>query len=53
MAANHTARLMGNLDPEGFLKAYGIDPDTPTESRDDAYDILKAEISKYSPETLS
>jgi hypothetical protein len=21
---------MGNLDPEGFLKAYGIDPETPT-----------------------
>lgn len=42
------SRLMGNLDPEGFLKAYGIDPDTPTKSRNDAYDILKAEISRYS-----
>jgi hypothetical protein len=39
---------MGNLDPEGFLKAYGIDPETPTKSRNDAYDIIKAEISKYS-----
>jgi hypothetical protein len=39
---------MGNLDPIGFLEAYGIDPDTPTTSRRDAYDILKAEISKYS-----
>jgi hypothetical protein len=39
---------MGNLDPEGFLRAYGIDPDTPTKSRNDAYDIIKAEISKYS-----
>jgi hypothetical protein len=52
MVANRTARLMGNLNPEGFLKAYGIDPDTPTKSRDDAYDILKAEISKYSPGDL-
>ena len=41
-------RVMGNLDPEDFLKAHGIDPDTPTTSRDHAYDILKAEISKYS-----
>jgi len=39
---------MGNLDPEGFLKAYGIDSETPTKSRNDAYDIIKAEISKYS-----
>lgn len=41
-------RIMGNLDPEGFLKAYGIDPETPTKSRSDAYDVIKAEISKYS-----
>jgi hypothetical protein len=39
---------MGNLDPAGFLKAYGIDPETPTKSRSDAYEIIKAEISKYS-----
>ena len=39
---------MGNLDPEGFLKAYGIDPETPTKSRSDAYDVIKAEMSKYS-----
>jgi hypothetical protein len=39
---------MGNLDPEGFLKAYGIDSETPTKSRNDAYDIIKAEISKHS-----
>jgi hypothetical protein len=39
---------MGNLDPEGFLRAYGMDPETPTKSRNDAYDIIKAEISKYS-----
>jgi hypothetical protein len=38
---------MGNLDPEGFLKAYGIDSNTPTKSRNDAYDIIKSEISKY------
>jgi hypothetical protein len=41
-------RIMGNLDPEGFLRAYDIDPETPTKSRNDAYDIIKAEISKYS-----
>ena len=39
---------MGNLDPAGFLKAYGIDPETPTKSRSDAYETIKAEISKYS-----
>jgi hypothetical protein len=39
---------MGNLDPVGFLKAYGIDPETPTQSKSDAYDTIKAEISKYS-----
>ena len=38
---------MGNLDPEGFLKVYGIDSNTPTKSRNDAYDIIKSEISKY------
>jgi hypothetical protein len=48
MEADICPRVMGNLDPEGFLKAYGLDPDTPTKSRDDAYDIIKAEISKYS-----
>lgn len=38
---------MGNLDPAGFLRAYGIDPNTPA-SKDEAYDMIKAEISKYS-----
>lgn len=41
-------RLMGNLDPAGFLKAYGLDPQFPASTRDEAYDIIKAEISKYS-----
>ena len=48
MTSDAFHRVMGNLDPEGFLRAYGIDPDAPTKSRNDAYDILKAKISKYS-----
>lgn len=38
---------MGNLDPAGFLKAYGLDPNFPAKTRDEAYEVIKAEISKY------
>ncbi|KEQ68207.1 CoA-transferase family III [Aureobasidium namibiae CBS 147.97] len=41
-------QLMGNLDPAGFLKAYGLDPNYPSKDRNDAYEVIKAEISKYS-----
>ncbi|KAK2616924.1 hypothetical protein QQS21_000012 [Conoideocrella luteorostrata] len=43
---------MGNLDPAAFLKAYGLDPNTPTSSRDEAYELIKAEMIKYSAAEL-
>ncbi|KAI4846813.1 hypothetical protein E4T44_04858 [Aureobasidium sp. EXF-8845] len=41
-------QLMGNLDPAGFLRTYGLDPNFPAKTRDEAYEVIKAEISKYS-----
>jgi len=38
---------MGNLDPAGFLKTYNLDPNYPAKTRDEAYEVIKAEISKY------
>ncbi|KAG5758325.1 hypothetical protein H9Q72_013533 [Fusarium xylarioides] len=45
-------QIMGNLDPAGFLRAYGLDPTLETSSRDEAYEIIKAEMAKYSAAEL-
>ena len=45
-------QIMGNLNPAAFFKAYGLDPDAVTKSRDEAYEIIKREIVKYSPAEL-
>ncbi|KAK4540708.1 hypothetical protein LTR36_008923 [Oleoguttula mirabilis] len=41
-------QIMSNLDAPGFLKAYGMDSEAPVKSNDEAYDLMKAEFSKYS-----
>ncbi|RKL31586.1 hypothetical protein BFJ72_g10990 [Fusarium proliferatum] len=45
-------QIMGNLDPAGFLRAYGLDPTLETSSRTEAYEIIKAEMVKYSAAEL-
>ncbi|GJN66043.1 hypothetical protein PLICBS_000059 [Purpureocillium lilacinum] len=45
-------QVMGNLDPPGFLKAYGLDPDAATASRDEAYALIRSEMVKYSAAEL-
>lgn len=45
-------QIMSNLNGAGFLKAYGIDPNTPTKSKDEAYELIKATISQYSAAEL-
>lgn len=45
-------QIMGNLDPATFLRAYNLDPDAVTASRDVAYELIKAEIVKYSSAEL-
>ncbi|KAL5610598.1 hypothetical protein FOBRF1_006715 [Fusarium oxysporum] len=45
-------QIMGNLDPAGFLRAYGLDPTLETSSRDEAYEVIKAEMIKYSAKEL-
>lgn len=45
-------QIMGNLNPPAFLKAYNLDPDAVASTRDEAYNIIKAEIIKYSAAEL-
>ncbi|PHH79478.1 hypothetical protein CDD80_4705 [Ophiocordyceps camponoti-rufipedis] len=45
-------QIMGNLHPVDFLKAYDIDPEAPTSSLDEAYEIIKKKISQYSAREL-
>ncbi|KAK5989633.1 Acetyl-coenzyme A transferase nodX-like protein [Cladobotryum mycophilum] len=45
-------QIMSSLNTPTFLKAYDLDPNTPTNSRKEAYDIIKAEVVKYSAAEL-
>ncbi|KAM4063090.1 coA-transferase family III domain-containing protein [Hirsutella rhossiliensis] len=45
-------QIMGNLHPADFLRAYGLDPTAKTSSREEAYNIIKAEMVKYSAAEL-
>ncbi|GJN66056.1 hypothetical protein PLICBS_000072 [Purpureocillium lilacinum] len=45
-------QVMGNLDPPGFLTAYGLDPNAAASSRDEAYALIRTEMSKYSAAEL-
>lgn len=45
-------QAMSNLHPLTWLAAYDIDPNTPVKSRDEAYEVIKAEIAKYSAREL-
>lgn len=45
-------QIMGNLNPPAFLNAYGLDPNATTSSRDEAYQLIKAQIVKYSAAEL-
>ena len=41
-------QIMSNLDAPTFLGAYGLDPDAPVKSNDEAYELMKAEFSRHS-----
>ena len=43
---------MSNLDPAGYLSAFGLDVNAPVKSNDEAYELIKAEIMKYSAREL-
>jgi hypothetical protein len=45
-------QVMGNLHVPEFLNAYGLDSENHTASRDEAYEIIKAEMVKYSAAEL-
>lgn len=45
-------QIMSNLNPPAFLRAYNLDPDAAASTRDEAYDITKAEMVKYSAAEL-
>ncbi|PFH63366.1 hypothetical protein XA68_12330 [Ophiocordyceps unilateralis] len=45
-------QIMGNLRPVDFLKAYNLNPETPTSSNDEAYEVIKKEMTKYSAREL-
>ncbi|EGU73772.1 hypothetical protein FOPG_14751 [Fusarium oxysporum f. sp. conglutinans race 2 54008] len=45
-------QLLGNLDPAGFLRAYGLDPEAPVSTRDEAYELIKSVTVKYSAAEL-
>ncbi|KAF5664488.1 alpha methylacyl racemase [Fusarium heterosporum] len=45
-------QLLGNLDPAGFLRAYGLDPEAPVTTRDEAYELIKSVTTKYSAAEL-
>ncbi|KAH7182367.1 CoA-transferase family III domain-containing protein [Fusarium flagelliforme] len=45
-------QILGNLDPAGFLRAYGLDPEAPVSTRDEAYELIKSVTVKYSAAEL-
>ncbi|KAM3453875.1 hypothetical protein BB8028_0007g00440 [Beauveria bassiana] len=45
-------QVLSNLNPPAFLKAYNLDSDALTATRDEAYNLIKAEMVKYSAAEL-
>ncbi|PHH67874.1 hypothetical protein CDD82_1039 [Ophiocordyceps australis] len=45
-------QVLGNLHPANFLKTYGLDPELAVSSRDEAYEVIKKEMVKYSAPEL-
>ena len=45
-------QIMSTFTPKPYLKAFGLNMLTPVKSNDEAYEIIKSEISKYSAREL-
>jgi hypothetical protein len=45
-------QVMSNLDPDRYLRAFNLDPHAPVKSNDEAYELIKAEMIKYSAREL-
>lgn len=41
-------QFMGSLHPAALLQAFGLDPEAPVQTNDEAYELIKKEIVKYS-----
>ena len=44
-------QILGSMDPVGYLRVFGLDPDAAS-SKDEAYELIKAEMTKYSAAEL-
>lgn len=45
-------QIMSNMAPYKFFSAYGLDADAPAKTNDEAYELIKSAISKYSAREL-
>ena len=45
-------QIMSSLEPDCYLRAFNLDPNAPVKSNDEAYELIKAEIVKYSAREL-
>lgn len=49
---NQWYQILSSLSPEKYLQSFNIDPKTPAKSVEDAYELIKAEVSKYTAREL-
>lgn len=45
-------QVMTNMEPEPWFATFNIDPNTPVKSLDEAYEVIKKEMVKYSAREL-
>lgn len=45
-------QIMSNLEPDKYLRAFNLNPDAPVKSNDEAYELIKSEMVKYSAREL-
>ncbi|PON25208.1 hypothetical protein TGAM01_v205894 [Trichoderma gamsii] len=45
-------QILSSLNPPAFLRAYGLDPDAAVSSNNEAYELIKSEMVKYSAAEL-
>ncbi|TKA71794.1 hypothetical protein B0A55_04299 [Friedmanniomyces simplex] len=44
--------IMGSLHPALYLRSFGLDPEAPVKSNDEAYELQKSVLSRYSAREL-
>lgn len=45
-------QIMGSLHPNELLQAFNLDPEAPVKTNDEAYQLIKAELERYSAREL-